>query len=168
MSKRIVVVGGKDHGKTTLIEAICKVCGTPVRKLGISMEAHLNIDGEEYIFFDYPETEDYQENLKSFDGIVLCVSATDGPMGGARQQMFHCEEIGMSMIVLFINKTDLVDDRDTLDLVTMESQEFIDEHGVFSDDCPVIHGSASLAWEEPKGEWAWSVLKLVNTVAEVF
>ena len=168
MAKRIVVIGTLDHGKTTLIKALGAFYENPAVERNGSTEASILVNGEEYVFFDYPDTEDYLANLKHFDGVVLCVAVTDGPMGTVYQQMALCEELGMSQVVVFINKTDLRDDEEIIDLCKFETEEFLYEHGVDGCESPVIQGSAERACTTPTAKWVYPIIQLAETVAATF
>ena len=98
------------------------------------------------------------------DGAILVVAATDGPMPQTREHILLARQVGVPYIVVFMNKTDLVDDEELLDLVEMEIRELLDEYEFPGDDTPVIRGSALKALEDPTGEWAEKVVELMEAV----
>lgn len=168
MSKRIVVIGHVDHGKTTLINAINAVYGKELDTPEGGAVACIRVGLQKYEFFDYPGLWDYQEKLKSFDGVVLCVAATDGPMPHTRAMMEQCRDLGMKKLVVFTNKMDAIDYEELADLVEEATIEIINEHGIDGKKCPIVRGSALEAMENPKGKWADPIKQLTKIVAKVF
>ena len=98
------------------------------------------------------------------DGAILVVAATDGPMPQTREHILLSRQVGVPYIIVFMNKCDMVDDEELLDLVEMEIRELLDEYEFPGDDTPVIRGSALKALEDPTGEWADAVLELMDAV----
>ena len=98
------------------------------------------------------------------DGAILVVAATDGPMPQTREHILLSRQVGVPYIIVFMNKCDMVDDEELLDLVEMEIRELLDEYEFPGDDTPVIRGSALKALEDPTGEWADAVLELMEAV----
>ena len=160
----IGTIGHVDHGKTTLTAAITKYFGQFVdyadidkapeeRERGITINtAHVEYETEKrhYAHVDCPGHADYVKNMitgaAQMDGAILVVSAADGPMPQTREHILLSRQVGVPRIVVFMNKTDQVDDPELLDLVEMEIRELLGEYG-FDPDCPIIRGSALKALE---------------------
>ena len=160
----IGTIGHVDHGKTTLTAAITKEFGSFVsyenidkapeeRERGITIStSHVEYETESrhYAHVDCPGHADYVKNMitgaAQMDGAILVVSAADGPMPQTREHILLSRQVGVPKIVVFMNKTDQVDDPELLDLVEMEVRELLGEYG-FDADCPIIRGSALKALE---------------------
>ncbi len=161
----IGTIGHVDHGKTTLTAAITKVLNIggdaefvdyanidkapEERERGITINtAHVEYqtEGRHYAHVDCPGHADYVKNMitgaAQMDGAILVVSGTDGPMPQTREHILLSRQVGVPHIVVFMNKTDLVDDEELLDLVEMEIRELLDEYEFPGDDTPIIRGSA--------------------------
>ena len=161
----IGTIGHVDHGKTTLTAAITKVLNIEgdadfvdyanidkapeERERGITINtAHVEYetDVRHYAHVDCPGHADYVKNMitgaAQMDGAILVVSGTDGPMPQTREHILLSRQVGVPHIVVFMNKTDLVDDEELLDLVEMEIRELLDEYEFPGDDTPIIRGSA--------------------------
>ena len=170
----IGTIGHVDHGKTTLTAAITNVLakkgmaqataydqidGAPEEKeRGITINtAHVEYqtEGRHYAHVDCPGHADYIKNMitgaAQMDGAILVVAASDGPMPQTREHILLARQVGVSSIVVFLNKCDMVDDEDLIDLVEMEVRELLNEYGFPGDDTPIIRGSALKALEgDPK------------------
>jgi elongation factor Tu len=181
-------IGHVDHGKTTLTAAITTVLAqkggatataydqidkAPEEKeRGITIStAHVEYetDNRHYAHVDCPGHADYVKNMitgaAQMDGAILVVSAADGPMPQTREHILLSRQVGVSHIVVFLNKVDMVDDEELLELVEMEVRELLDEYEFPGDDIPVIAGSALKALENPSGgEWADKILELMAAV----
>ena len=186
----IGTIGHVDHGKTTLTAAITSVLnrkyglGSDVafdqidkapeeRERGITIStAHVEYEtpNRHYAHVDCPGHADYVKNMitgaAQMDGAILVVAATDGPMPQTREHILLSRQVGVPYIIVFMNKCDMVDDEELLDLVEMEIRELLDEYEFPGDDTPVIRGSALKALEDPTGEWADAVLELMQAVDE--
>ena len=156
----IGTIGHVDHGKTTLTAAITKYFGNFVdyadidkapeeRERGITINtAHVEYETEtrHYAHVDCPGHADYVKNMitgaAQMDGAILVVSAADGPMPQTREHILLARQVGVPRIVVFMNKTDQVDDPELLDLVEMEIRELLNEYEFDGDNCPIIRGSA--------------------------
>lgn len=184
----IGTIGHVDHGKTTLTAAITTVLGKKglanpqdyasidaapeERERGITINtAHVEYETEKrhYAHIDAPGHADYVKNMitgaAQMDGAILVVSATDGPMPQTREHILLSRQVGVKHLILFLNKTDLVDDDELIDLVEMEVRELLTEYDFPGDDIPVIKGSALKALEgDPDAEAA--ILTLMDTVDE--
>lgn len=184
----IGTIGHVDHGKTTLTAAITTVLGKKglanpqdyasidaapeERERGITINtAHVEYETEKrhYAHIDAPGHADYVKNMitgaAQMDGAILVVSATDGPMPQTREHILLSRQVGVKHLIVFLNKTDLVDDDELIDLVEMEVRELLTEYDFPGDDIPVIKGSALKALEgDPDAEAA--ILTLMNTVDE--
>ena len=178
----IGTIGHVDHGKTTLTAAITKYFGNFVdyadidkapeeRERGITINtSHVEYetDKRHYAHVDCPGHADYVKNMitgaAQMDGAILVVSAADGPMPQTREHILLARQVGVKFIVVYLNKCDMVDDPELLELVEMEITEQLEEYGF--NDCPIIQGSALKALEDPKGEWADKVMELMSTVDE--
>ena len=170
----IGTIGHVDHGKTTLTAAITSVLakkgmakaeaydeidGAPEEKeRGITINtAHVEYqtEGRHYAHVDCPGHADYIKNMitgaAQMDGAILVVAASDGPMPQTREHILLARQVGVSSIVVFLNKCDMVDDEELIDLVEMEVRELLNEYGFPGDDTPIIRGSALKALEgDPK------------------
>jgi len=184
----IGTIGHVDHGKTTLTAAITTVLGKKglanpqdyasiaaapeERERGITINtAHVEYETEKrhYAHIDAPGHADYVKNMitgaAQMDGAILVVSATDGPMPQTREHILLSRQVGVKHLIVFLNKTDLVDDDELIDLVEMEVRELLTEYDFPGDDIPVIKGSALKALEgDPEAEAA--ILTLMDTVDE--
>ncbi len=181
-------IGHVDHGKTTLTAAITKVCAETwggefhafdaidnapeERERGITIAtSHVEYDSSErhYAHVDCPGHADYVKNMitgaAQMDGAILVCSAADGPMPQTREHILLAGQVGVPYIVVFLNKADMVDDEELLELVEMEVRELLDQYDFPGDDTPIIVGSALKALEGDTSEiGAPSVLKLVETL----
>ena len=186
----IGTIGHVDHGKTTLTAAITKVLATrlglgevvdfdkidkaPEEKArGITIStAHVEYETEKrhYAHVDCPGHADYVKNMitgaAQMDGALLVVAATDGVMAQTKEHILLSRQVGVPRIVVFMNKCDMVDDEELLELVEMEITEQLEEYGFTG--CPIIRGSALKALEDPSGEWGDKILELMHTVDEYF
>ncbi|MDD2400790.1 MAG: elongation factor Tu [Clostridia bacterium] len=185
----IGTVGHVDHGKTTLTAAITNVLSkrglsqqvafdqidkAPEEKArGITIStSHVEYETESrhYAHVDCPGHADYVKNMitgaAQMDGAILVVSATDGPMPQTREHILLARQVGVPYIVVFMNKVDMVDDEELLELVEMELRELLTEYEFPGDDIPIIRGSALKALEEPESEWADKIMELMNAVDE--
>ena len=184
----IGTIGHVDHGKTTLTAAITTVLaakqglGAAVafdmidkapeeRERGITIStAHIEYEtaNRHYAHVDCPGHADYVKNMitgaAQMDGAILVVAATDGVMAQTREHVLLARQVGVPYIVVFMNKCDMVDDEELLDLVEMEVRELLDEYEFPGDDLPVIRGSALKALEDPNCEWADNILELMDAV----
>ena len=184
----IGTIGHVDHGKTTLTAAITKVLSeTPgckadytafenidkapeERERGITISvAHVEYETEarHYAHVDCPGHADYVKNMISgaaqMDGAILVIAATDGPMAQTREHILLARQVGVPYIVVFLNKCDMVDDDELIDLVEMETRDLLSEYDFPGDDIPVIRGSALGALNgDPK--WVESVRELMKAV----
>jgi elongation factor Tu len=184
----IGTIGHVDHGKTTLTAAITKTLqerlhlGEAVdfanidkapeeRERGITINtAHVEYETENrhYAHVDCPGHADYVKNMitgaAQMDGAILVVAATDGPMAQTREHILLSRQVGVPKIVVFMNKCDMVDDEELLDLVEMEISELLEEYGF--EGSPIVRGSAFQALQDPSGEWGDKILELMKTVDE--
>jgi elongation factor Tu len=161
----IGTIGHVDHGKTTLTAAITKYFGKTFmdyasidsapeeRERGITINtAHVEYetDKRHYAHVDCPGHADYVKNMitgaAQMDGAILVIAATDGPMAQTREHILLARQVGVPKIVVFLNKCDMVDDPELIDLVEMETRELLGEYG-FDTECPIIRGSALKALE---------------------
>jgi elongation factor Tu len=180
-------IGHVDHGKTTLTAAITQVLSKRVtgnvvrsfdsidnapeeRERGITIAtAHVEYETEarHYAHVDCPGHADYVKNMVTgaaqMDGAILVVAATDGPMPQTREHILLARQVGVPYIVVFLNKVDLVDDEELLELVEMEVRELLDQYEFPGDDIPIISGSALGALNE-ETEWEDKVLELMSAV----
>jgi len=175
-------IGHVDHGKTTLTAAISKqfsktamgyddIDGAPEEKArGITINtAHVEYetDARHYGHVDCPGHADYVKNMitgaAQMDGAILVVSAADGPMPQTREHILLARQVGVPALVVFLNKCDMVDDKDLLELVEMEVRELLSKYGFPGDDIPIIHGSA-LAAMEGKQEGLDAISALMKAV----
>ena len=184
----IGTIGHVDHGKTTLTAAITKVLSERVagnvatdfenidkapeeRERGITIStAHVEYetDNRHYAHVDCPGHADYVKNMitgaAQMDGAILVVAATDGVMAQTREHILLSRQVGVPYIVVFMNKCDMVDDEELLELVEMEIRELLDEYEFPGDDTPIIKGSALQALNDPHGEWGDKVMELMAAV----
>ena len=182
----IGTIGHVDHGKTTLTAAITKVLNLEgdadfvdyanidkapeERERGITINtAHVEYetDKRHYAHVDCPGHADYVKNMitgaAQMDGAILVIAATDGPMAQTREHILLARQVGVPYIVVFLNKCDMVDDEELLELVEMEVTELLDSYGF--EDCPIIRGSALKALEGDK-EWQDKIWELMDAVDE--
>ncbi|MCR4587206.1 MAG: elongation factor Tu [Lachnospiraceae bacterium] len=184
----IGTIGHVDHGKTTLTAAITKVLAdreglgssvafdqidkAPEEKArGITIStAHIEYEtkNRHYAHVDCPGHADYVKNMitgaAQMDGAILVVAATDGVMAQTKEHILLARQVGVPYIVVFMNKCDMVDDDEILDLVEMEIRDLLNEYEFPGDDTPIIRGSALKALEDPNGEWGAKVVELMDTV----
>ena len=184
----IGTIGHVDHGKTTLTAAITKTLAERVagnaavdfenidkapeeRERGITIStAHVEYETEKrhYAHVDCPGHADYVKNMitgaAQMDGAILVVAATDGVMAQTREHILLSRQVGVPYIVVFMNKCDMVDDEELLELVEMEIRELLDEYEFPGDDTPIIQGSALKALEDPSGEWGDKIMELMDAV----
>ena len=182
----IGTIGHVDHGKTTLTAAITKVLAERVagneatdfenidkapeeRERGITIStAHVEYETEKrhYAHVDCPGHADYVKNMitgaAQMDGAILVVAATDGVMAQTKEHILLSRQVGVPYIVVFLNKCDMVDDPELIELVEMEVTEQLEEYGFT--DCPIIQGSALKALEDPNGEWGDKIMELMSTI----
>ncbi|HWI09710.1 MAG TPA: elongation factor Tu [Burkholderiaceae bacterium] len=181
-------IGHVDHGKTTLTAAITTVLSklfggeakaydqidaAPEEKArGITINtAHVEYEtkNRHYAHVDCPGHADYVKNMitgaAQMDGAILVVSAADGPMPQTREHILLARQVGVPYIIVYMNKCDMVDDAELLELVEMEVRELLDKYEFPGDATPIIHGSAKLAMEGDKGELGeGSILKLADAL----
>jgi len=184
----IGTIGHVDHGKTTLTAAITKrlaekgnaqfkaydeIDGAPEEKArGITINtAHVEYQTEKrhYAHVDCPGHADYVKNMitgaAQMDGAILVVAATDGPMPQTREHILLARQVGVPYIVVFLNKCDMVDDEELIDLVEMEVRELLNEYEFDGDNCPIIRGSALKALEDNADEkWLNAIDELMDAV----
>ena len=182
----IGTIGHVDHGKTTLTAAITKVLSERVqgnsavdfanidkapeeRERGITIStAHVeySTDKRHYAHVDCPGHADYVKNMitgaAQMDGAILVVAATDGVMAQTREHILLSRQVGVPYSVVFLNKCDMVDDEELIDLVEMEVTEQLEEYGFKG--CPIVRGSALKALEDPHGPWGDKIMELMDTV----
>jgi len=183
----IGTIGHVDHGKTTLTAAITTTLwdkyglGAKVdfanidkapeeRERGITIStAHVEYEtpARHYAHVDCPGHADYVKNMitgaAQMDGSILVVSATDGPMPQTREHILLARQVGVPYIVVFLNKCDMVDDEELLELVEMEIRELLDEYNFPGDDTPIFRGSALLALEGHE-EWQSKIVEMFETI----
>ena len=184
----IGTIGHVDHGKTTLTAAITKTLNARLgtgqavafdqidkapeeRERGITIStAHVEYETEKrhYAHVDCPGHADYVKNMitgaAQMDGAILVVAATDGVMAQTKEHILLSRQVGVPYIVVFLNKCDMVDDEELIELTEMEVTENLEEYGFT--DCPIIKGSALKALEDPSSEWGDKILELMNKVDE--
>ena len=183
----IGTIGHVDHGKTTLTAAITTVLAkkglselksfdqidnAPEEKeRGITINtAHVEYQTEKrhYAHVDCPGHADYVKNMVTgaaqMDGAILVVAATDGVMAQTKEHVLLSRQVGVPYIIVFMNKCDMVDDPELLDLVEMEIRDLLTEYEFPGDDTPIIRGSALKALEDPKSEWGDKIMELMDTV----
>ena len=185
----IGTIGHVDHGKTTLTAAITKVLSHRVegnasvdfenidkapeeRERGITIStAHVEYEtaNRHYAHVDCPGHADYVKNMitgaAQMDGGILVVSAADGPMPQTREHILLSRQVGVPRLVVFLNKCDMVDDEELLELVEMEVRDLLSEYDFPGDEVPVIHGSALLALQG-QPEWEAKINELMAAVDE--
>ena len=187
----IGTIGHVDHGKTTLTAAISAVLS---RKGLAELKDYDNIDnapeekergitiatshieyeteGRHYAHVDCPGHADYVKNMitgaAQMDGAILVIAATDGPMAQTREHILLSRQVGVPYIVVFMNKCDMVDDPELIELVEMEIRDLLSEYGFPGDKTPIIQGSALKALEEAKagqdGDWSAKIMELMAAV----
>ena len=184
----IGTIGHVDHGKTTLTAAITKTLSERVagnaavdfanidkapeeRERGITIStAHVEYSTENrhYAHVDCPGHADYVKNMitgaAQMDGAILVVAATDGVMAQTKEHILLSRQVGVPYIVVYMNKCDMVDDEELLELVEMEIRDLLSEYDFPGDDTPVVQGSALKALEDPNGEWGDKVMELMAAV----
>ncbi len=182
----IGTIGHVDHGKTTLTAAITKTLSERVagnaavdfenidkapeeRERGITIStAHVEYETEKrhYAHVDCPGHADYVKNMitgaAQMDGAILVVAATDGVMAQTKEHILLSRQVNVPYIVVFLNKCDMVDDEELIELVEMEVTENLEEYGF--EGCPIIKGSALKALEDPNGEWGDKIMELMEAV----
>ena len=182
----IGTIGHVDHGKTTLTAAITKVLAARVpgnkaeafdqidkapeeKARGITIStAHVEYQtaNRHYAHVDCPGHADYVKNMitgaAQMDGAILVVAATDGVMAQTKEHVLLARQVGVPYIIVFLNKCDMVDDPELIELVEMEVTELLESYGF--KDCPIIKGSALKALEDPNGEWGDKIMELMDTV----
>ncbi|BDG06436.1 elongation factor Tu [Anaeromyxobacter oryzae] len=181
-------IGHVDHGKTTLTAAITKYCASKgmaqfmaydqidkapeERERGITIAtAHVEYQtaARHYAHVDCPGHADYVKNMitgaAQMDGAILVVSAADGPMPQTREHILLARQVGVPYIVVFLNKVDMVDDKELLDLVELEVRELLSEYDFPGNEIPIVKGSALKALEGDKGELGEpAIQKLLDAV----
>ena len=183
----IGTIGHVDHGKTTLTAAITNVLAEAgmsekkafdqidnapeERERGITIAtAHVEYqtEGRHYAHVDCPGHADYVKNMitgaAQMDGAILVVSAADGPMPQTREHILLARQVGVPKIVVFMNKADMVDDEELIELVEMEIRELLSYYEFPGDDIPIIKGSALKALEAPGSDAAAPILELMKSV----
>ena len=182
-------IGHIDHGKTTLTAAITSVLAkrggaiataydqidkAPEEKeRGITIStSHVEYetDKRHYAHVDCPGHADYVKNMitgaAQMDGAIIVVSAADGPMPQTREHILLARQVNVPYIVVYLNKCDMVDDEELIELVEMEVRDLLNEYKFPGDEVPVIRGSALKALEDPDSEWANSIIELMDAVDE--
>ena len=184
----IGTIGHVDHGKTTLTAAITKTLHTRYgfgaavdfdkidkapeeRERGITIStSHVEYEtpNRHYAHVDCPGHADYVKNMitgaAQMDGAILVCSAADGPMPQTREHILLSRQVGVPYIVVFLNKCDMVDDEELLELVEMEVRELLNEYEFPGDDTPIIRGSALKALEDPNSEWGDRIIELFEQI----
>ena len=184
----IGTIGHVDHGKTTLTAAITKTLNARLgtgeavafdqidkapeeRERGITIStAHVEYETNKrhYAHVDCPGHADYVKNMitgaAQMDGAILVVAATDGVMAQTKEHILLSRQVGVPYIVVFMNKCDMVDDPELLELVEMEIRDLLNEYEFPGDDTPIIQGSALKALEDPSGEWGDKIIELMEAV----
>ena len=184
----IGTIGHVDHGKTTLTAAITKTLharyqiGAAVdfenidkapeeRERGITIStAHVEYEtpNRHYAHVDCPGHADYVKNMitgaAQMDGAILVCAATDGPMAQTREHILLSRQVGVPYIVVFMNKCDMVEDEELLDLVEMEIRDLLSEYEFPGDDTPIIRGSAFQALQDPSCAWGDKILELFDEI----
>ena len=182
----IGTIGHVDHGKTTLTAAISKVLSERVpgnekvdfdnidkapeeRERGITIStAHIEYQTEKrhYAHVDCPGHADYVKKMitgaAQMDGAILVSAATDGVIAQTKEHLLLSRQVGVPYIIVFLNKCDMVDDPELIELVEMEVTEQLEEYDF--NDCPIIKGSALKALEDPSSEWGDKIMELMDTV----
>ena len=186
----IGTIGHVDHGKTTLTAAITKTLherygfGEAVdfanidkapeeRERGITIStAHVEYEtpARHYAHVDCPGHADYVKNMitgaAQMDGTILVVAATDGPMAQTREHILLSRQVGVPYIVVFLNKCDMVDDEELLELVEMEIRDLLSSYDFPGDDTPIVRGSALQALNDPMGPWGDKIVELFEIIDE--
>ena len=186
----IGTIGHVDHGKTTLTAAITLVLNKRYgsgefvsydnidkapeeRERGITIStSHVEYEtpNRHYAHVDCPGHADYVKNMitgaAQMDGAILVVSAADGPMPQTREHILLSRQVGVPKIIVFLNKADMVDDPELIELVEMEVRELLNEYEFDGDNTPIIVGSALKALEDPDGEWGDKIVELMEAVDE--
>jgi len=180
-------IGHVDHGKTTLTAAITRVQALKgladyvsfdnidkapeERARGITIAtAHVEYQTTKrhYAHVDCPGHADYVKNMitgaAQMDGAILVVSAADGPMPQTREHILLARQVNVPFVVVYLNKVDMVDDPELVELVELEVRELLNEYEFPGDDTPIIRGSALKALDEPEGEWAKSITELLDAI----
>ena len=184
----IGTIGHVDHGKTTLTAAITITLAKRLglgevvafdqidkapeeRARGITIStAHVEYEtkNRHYAHVDCPGHADYVKNMitgaAQMDGAILVVAATDGVMAQTKEHILLARQVGVPYIVVFMNKCDMVDDEELLELVDMEIRELLNEYEFPGDDTPIIQGSALMALQDPDSEWGDKILELMDAV----
>jgi len=184
----IGTIGHIDHGKTTLTAAITKTLherlglGDAVafdqidkapeeRARGITIStAHVEYETERrhYAHVDCPGHADYVKNMitgaAQMDGAILVVAATDGVMAQTSEHVLLARQVGVPYIVVFMNKCDMVDDEELLELVDMDVRDLLNKYQFPGDDTPIVRGSALKALEDPSSKWGDAILELMDAV----
>jgi elongation factor Tu len=184
----IGTIGHVDHGKTTLTAAITKTLhqryglGEMVafdqidkapeeKERGITIAtSHVEYEtpNRHYAHVDCPGHADYVKNMitgaAQMDGAILVVAATDGPMPQTREHILLSRQVGVPYIIVFLNKCDMVDDEELLDLVEMEVRELLDSYEFPGDDTPIVRGSALEALNNPEGSWGDKIVELFDAI----
>ena len=186
----IGTIGHVDHGKTTLTAAITAVLADRLgvdpavpfdkidsapeeRERGITINsAHVEYQTAKrhYAHVDCPGHADYVKNMitgaAQMDGAILVVAATDGVMAQTREHVLLAKQVGVPKIVVFLNKCDMMDDPELIELTEMDIRDLLNQYGFPGDDTPIIQGSALQALNDPKGEWGDKIMELMDTVDE--
>jgi len=181
-------IGHVDHGKTTLTAAILKVLGSKgliasdksvdqidaapeEKERGITIAtAHVEYESEarHYAHVDCPGHADYVKNMitgaAQMDGAILVVSATDGPMPQTREHILLAHQVGVPYIVVFLNKVDMVEDKELIDLVEEEVRDLLKKYEYDGDNAVIIRGSALKALEDPDGEYGQAIMDLLKAL----
>ena len=183
----IGTIGHVDHGKTTLTAAISKVLSEKIagnekvdfanidkapeeRERGITINtAHIEYETEKrhYAHVDCPGHADYVKNMitgaAQMDGAILVIAATDGPMAQTKEHLLLAQQVGVKRMVVFMNKCDMVDDEEMLELVEMDIRENLEKYGYDPDNTPIIRGSALKALEGD-AKWVDKIMELMDAV----
>ena len=186
----IGTIGHVDHGKTTLTAAITAVLADRLgvdpavpfdkidsapeeRERGITINsAHIEYETAKrhYAHVDCPGHADYVKNMitgaAQMDGAILVVAATDGVMAQTREHVLLAKQVGVPKIVVFLNKCEMMDDPELIELTEMDIRDLLNQYGFPGDDTPIIQGSALQALNDPKGEWGDKIMELMDTVDE--
>jgi elongation factor Tu len=182
----IGTIGHVDHGKTTLTAAITYIMAKKYGGTGLNYDqidkspeekargitistTHVEYESEarHYAHVDCPGHADYVKNMitgaAQMDGAILVVSASDGPMPQTREHILLSRQVGVPKIVVFMNKCDMVDDKELLDLVEMEVRELLNQYKFPGDDTPIVQGSALKALEsqDPNSDWGKKIVELI-------
>ena len=186
----IGTIGHVDHGKTTLTAAITAVLADRLgvdpavpfdkidsapeeRERGITINsAHIEYETAKrhYAHVDCPGHADYVKNMitgaAQMDGAILVVAATDGVMAQTREHVLLAKQVGVPKIVVFLNKCDMMDDPELIELTEMDIRDLLNQYGFPGDDTPIVQGSALQALNDPKGEWGDKIMELMDVVDE--